>query len=130
MPDCQKCTCSTPPPIQPPRPHDPGDLVFRRTLTWRFPDRSDAIALDRLGEMLSEYVNEMHLWGPEGADDAACHLGAVADDLEDVAAATLFVAELTSDRALILLVSRWAERLAQIAVHMRHVVTATWGGAA
>lgn len=132
MPDRCKCTSTTPPPpppppLAPPRRHDPGDLVFRRTLTWRFPNRSDAVALDRIGEILSEYVNEMHLWGPEGTPFLTGHLGAIADDLEDVAAAALWVAESSNGAGVAAAGSRWAERLAQIAVEIRTTL-GTLGG--
>jgi hypothetical protein len=47
-------------------PELPEDCGIRETLLWRFRDPEDEVALRRLGDMLTELVNESGQFGPEG----------------------------------------------------------------
>jgi hypothetical protein len=56
--------------------------MFRRTFLWRLVDPKDAAALERLGDMLWEWVNETHQFGSREGEVVVDELSAAAQDLE------------------------------------------------
>jgi hypothetical protein len=58
------------------------EVVFRRTFLWRLADPADAATLERLGDMLWQWVYETHQFGPGDGDPIRDGLAAAARDLQ------------------------------------------------
>lgn len=65
----------------------PEDILFRHTFTYRFEEGSKVAALETLGRMLTDYLNETGQWGKPSFDGSLVgKLWAVADDLQEIGA--------------------------------------------
>ena len=142
MPDRAKCTRSTriirpaaaPPPPPPPAEPDPDNTVYRATFLWRIAEPEARAALVRSGLYLADCMDEAGQWGEHPDRDIPTRLEAVAEDIEALAAYCLMVARVGSqielspeESGLCAASSRWAQRLAHLAVEIRASLGVAWG---
>jgi hypothetical protein len=105
MPSLSESTPPTPPP-------NPEEIAFRHTLLYRFEDPTSAQALQHLGRVFADYLDETGQWGtPSISSVTAGKLQAVAADLRELEA---FVDQLRCDRFKVNMESH-EERLAHLA---------------
>ena len=96
MASCPKCTPSSPAPQPPEYQPDsisacpslrPEDVLLRHTFTYRFEDPGEVAALEVVGRMLADYLNETAQMGDPSIEGMlAAKLNAVADDLDEIGA--------------------------------------------
>ena len=145
MPDQEKCTRTTAPPYSPPPPREPpepeepeddGDHLFRHTFLWRLTDPKDREALLQLARGFDNCLCELGCWGEDSSRILPSMAGAMADDVEALAAYALGIVQLgqeselePGDAGVVHFAAQWAERLAMLATEIRIVVSAARGAA-
>ncbi len=116
---------STPPPAT------AVSSTFRRTFTWRFHNPSHVDALERVGEILWEFLNETHQFGPpevEGVPLTVSELRAVCgellaaagylDDIGNQFGSALTPAEARLERRAV----TWAKRVRKVMASIEEAV--------
>lgn len=106
--------------------------AFRATLLWRFTNRTYVEALDTVGELLWEHVNETHQFGPhEEAPLMLCELRAAAGELRYAAG---YLQDLANERTLCTLTpeetrlagkaEKWAAQVLKVAGRIEKAIGA------
>jgi hypothetical protein len=126
MSDRLECT-------RPPEVPLESDRMLRHTWLHGFDDPEPFAALDGLGAVIADYAREARAWSTDGVREP---LGAIAADLDSLAACLVEVAEVPSDSrvsrgdlALCVAARKWAVDLGAVAAGIRAGLSADDGGA-
>lgn len=122
---------STPPPAPPTA--TAVSSTFRRTFTWRFYNPAHVEALERVGDILWEFLNETHQFGPPEVDDqpvvvgelrAVCgELLATASYLDDMTQDSFGTAPTPAERRLEQRAAGWAKRVRKVMASIEEAVS-------
>lgn len=104
---------------------------FRQTLLWRFQELEHVRTLDALGELLWEFVNETHQFGPEKQEELlavseyraiAGELRASAGYLTDMAREQTFCQLSPPEVRLAGKAPKWAAQVLKLAVRIERAI--------
>ena len=130
MQDRQECTSPPPaasPPF-PPRARTPDEVLLRQTVLWRLGGGPYEAALEGVGDLLLELLNEGGYWGSSDEPTPISQLRAAGRDLESLAQFVQSVAAERFETALEPNIARLCERAESWAVKLStlaHEVDAT-----